>query len=96
MSGNLPRMTLTLQQFRRRFGKARRAAAAGTKVVVTDRSGASYVFQAASPEAAPAPQQKTFGEMFGHLAGSVRGGPPDLSTNKKHLADLGRKSMGRG
>jgi hypothetical protein len=88
-------MTLTLQQFRRSFGKARRAAAAGTKVLVTDRAGASYVFQTATSAVTSAQEQKTFGEVFGHLAGSVRGGPPDLSSNKKHLDDFGRKSMGR-
>ncbi|MBI5769456.1 MAG: hypothetical protein HZA93_16900 [Verrucomicrobia bacterium] len=93
-------MTLTLQQFRRRMGPARRAAAAGTEVLVRDRSGASYVFKAAparsSMDGARRTKARTFGEIFGHVMGSVKGGPPDLSTNKKYLEDFGRKSMGRG
>ncbi len=28
-----------------------------------------------------------------HLAGSVKGGPPDLATNKKYLEGLGESSM---
>ncbi len=93
----MPPMTLTLQQFRRSVGKARRAAAAGSTVVVTESSGASYVFKATAKSAAPSQRKKpkTFGEMAGHHFGTVSGGPPDLSTNKAYLADLGLKSMGR-
>jgi len=95
-------MTVTLQQFRRRLGPARRAAAAGTEVIVKDSASASYVFKVKASPARPVagsakhPKAKTFGEMFGHPAGALKGGPPDLSTHKKHLEDLGRKSMGRG
>lgn len=32
---------------------------------------------------------------FMHLAGSVKGLPPDLSSNKKYLEGLGASSMGR-
>jgi hypothetical protein len=92
MSGNMPDMTLTLREFQRSLGKVRRAADAGTEVLIKGRSGASYVFKAAKP----ATKRKTFGEMAGHHFGTVSGGPPDLSTNKKYLADFGRKSMGRG
>jgi hypothetical protein len=92
MSGNVPDMTLTLREFQRSLGKARRAADAGTEVVITERSGSTYVFKATTT----AGKRKTFGEMAGHHFGTVRGGPADLSTNKAHLAGFGRKSMGRG
>lgn len=87
-------MTLTLQQFRRSFGKARRAAAAGDEVIVTGSAGASYVFKATSAPKLPA-KAKTFGEMAGHHFGCIDSGLGDLSTNKKYLADFGKKSMGR-
>lgn len=89
-------MRLTLQQFRRRLGEARRAAAAGTEVLIKERSGATYVFKSSAAAVGKRSKAKTFGEMFGHFIGSVKGGPADLSTNKKYLDDFGRKSMGRG
>jgi len=92
MSGKLPDMTLTLREFQRSLGKVRRAADAGTEILIQGRSGASYVFKATKPAA----RRKTFGEMAGHHFGTVSGGPADLSTNKAHLAGFGQKSMGRG
>ena len=85
-------MTLTLREFQRSLAKVRRAADAGTEVHIKERSGSTYVFKATKPAKKP----KTFGEMAGHHFGTVSGGPPDLSTNKKYLADFGLKSMGRG
>ncbi len=40
---------------------------------------------AAKPE-----KKKTFGELAGHLAGSIRSGVGDLSTNKKYMEGFGR------
>jgi hypothetical protein len=88
----MPDMTLTLREFQRGLGKVRRAADAGAESIVQGRSRASYGFKAT----APATKRKTFGEMAGHHFSPVKGGPPDLATNKAYLADFGRKSMGRG
>ena len=80
-------MTLTLSEFKRSMRKVRRAADAGAEMVVQERrSGARYVFKAAKAVG----KGRTFGEKFGHLIGSVKGGPPDLSTSKKYFADFGR------
>jgi Ribbon-helix-helix protein, copG family len=34
-------------------------------------------------------RRPTFGELAGHLAGSLKGGPGDLSTNPKHMEGFG-------
>jgi hypothetical protein len=91
MSGNVSDMTLTLREFQRSLGKVRRAADAGTEILIKGRSGASYVFKATKA----ATRRKTFGEMAGHHFGCFDSGLGDLSTNKKYLADFGKKSMGR-
>ena len=91
MSGNVPDMTLTLREFQRSLGKVRRAADAGAEILIKERSGRSYVFKATKPAA----RRKTFGEMAGHHFGCFDSGLGDLSTNKKYLADFGKKSMGR-
>ncbi len=87
----MPDMTLTLREFQRSLAKVRRAADAGTEILITERSGANYVFKAAKPLA----QRKTFGAMAGHHFGCFASGLGDLSTNKQHLADFGKKSAAR-
>lgn len=79
-------MTISMREFQREFGRVRKAAAAGKEIRVRDqKTGEEFSFKAAQPE------KKTFWELAGHLAGSVKSGVGDLSTNKKHLANFGRK-----
>lgn len=64
----------------------RKAAAAGKDIRVRDqKTGEEFSFKATKPK-----KRKTFGELAGHLAGSVKGGPSDLSTNKKYMEGFGR------
>lgn len=72
-------MTTTMREFQREFGRMRKAAAAGREIRIRDqKTGEEFSFKAAKPA------KRTFWELAGHLAGSVKGGPPDLSTNKKY------------
>lgn len=61
-------MTITLRQFHRELARMRRAAARGVEIVVRERGGATYLFKRID---AGVP---TFGQIGGHLAGSVKSG----------------------
>lgn len=81
-------MTTTMREFQRQFGRMRKAAAAGKEIRIRDRkTGEEFCFKATAPG-----KKKTFWELAGHLAGAVKGGPGDLSTNKKYMEGFGRDS----
>ncbi len=81
-------MTTTMREFQRQFSRMRKAAAAGKEIRVCDRkTGEEFTFKAAAPA-----KKKTFWDLAGHLAGSAKGGPADLSTNKTYLKGFGRDS----
>ena len=78
-------MTITVREFQRDFSRMRRAAAAGKEIRIRDqKTGEEFSFKAAAAE-----KKKTFWELAGHLAGSVKSGVGDLSTNKKHREGFG-------
>lgn len=79
-------MTTTLREFQRSFRRMRAAANAGREVIVRERNGAEYVFRARGAATGP----KSFWELAGQHCGAVQSGKSDLSTNKRHLANLGR------
>lgn len=58
--------------------------------ILDEQSGDGSIFEPEIEEK-PAEEEKS----FMHLAGSVKGLPPDLSSNKKYLEGLGASSMGR-
>jgi hypothetical protein len=79
-------MTTTVREFQREFSRMRKAAGAGKEIKIRDqKTGEEFSFKAMPPE-----KKKTFLELAGHLAGSVKSRVGDLSTNKKHLEDFGR------
>ncbi len=79
-------MTTTVREFQRKFSRMRKVAAAGKEIRIRDqKTGEEFSFKAAEPE-----KKKTFMELAGHLAGSVKSGVGDLSTNKKHMEGFGR------
>jgi len=81
-------MTTTMREFQRQFGRMRKAAAAGKEIRIRDRkTGEEFSFKATAPV-----KKKTFWELAGHLAGSVKSGPGDLSANKKYMEGFGRDS----
>ncbi|MDO8543166.1 MAG: hypothetical protein Q7S40_22250 [Opitutaceae bacterium] len=81
-------MTTTVREFQRKFSRMRKVAAAGREIRIRDqKTGEEFSFKATSPA-----KEKTFWELAGHLAGAVKGGPPDLSTNKKYMEGFGRDS----
>jgi hypothetical protein len=47
----------------------------------------AHLAQDTPPESSP--ERPTVGELAGHLAGCLEGGPPDLSTNKKYMEGFG-------
>ena len=86
MSDIVSDMTITMREFQREFSRIRKAAAAGKEIRIQDqKTGEEFSFKAAASE-----KKKTFWELAGHLAGSVKSGVGDLSTNKKHLEGFGR------
>jgi hypothetical protein len=86
MSDSLSDMTTTMRTFQREFSRMRKAAAAGKEIRIRDqKSGEVFTFKAAAPA-----KGTKFGELAGHLAGSVKSGVGDLSTNKKHMEGFGR------
>ncbi|MGH7956050.1 MAG: hypothetical protein ACREH8_03445 [Opitutaceae bacterium] len=79
-------MTTTVREFQRQFSRMRKTAASGKEIQIRDqKTGELFSFKAAQPE-----KKKTFRELAGHLAGSVKSGVGDLSTNKKHMERFGR------
>ena len=79
-------MTTTVREFQRKFSRMRKAAAAGKEIRIRDqKTGEEFSFKAASPE-----RRKTFWELAGHLAGSVKSEAGDLSTNKKRMEGFAR------
>jgi len=88
MSGSVSDMTTSMRTFQREFSRMRKVAAAGKEIRIRDqKTGEEFSFKAAPPAG-----KKTFWELAGHLAGSVKGGPSDLSTNKKYMEGFGRDS----
>ena len=83
-------MTTTVREFQRRFSRMRRVAAAGGEIRIRDqKTGEEFAFRAVISE------PKSFWGLAGHLAGVAKGGPPDLSANKKHLEGFGCDSGDR-
>jgi hypothetical protein len=66
----------------------RKVASSGKEVRIRDqRTGEEFFFRAAGPA-----KRMPFMEVAGHLVGSVKSGPPDLSSNKKYMEGFGRYS----
>jgi ribbon-helix-helix CopG family protein len=60
------------------------------RVVARRRATQSEVIREALEAHLAAPGPGTWAELVGDLAGSVRGGPRDLSSNKRHMKGFGR------
>lgn len=79
-------MTTTVREFQRKFSRMRKVASAGKEIRIRDqKTGEEFSFKATKSG-----KKKTFWDLAGHLAGSVKSGVGDLSTNKKHMAGFGR------
>ena len=72
-------MQITIREFTRKFPNYRRAALAGKKVLVRDRDGNGFVFQAAKGKSV------SLADGMGDLIGSVASGQ-----RKKSLGGYGR------
>lgn len=72
-------MQVTIREFTRKFPNYRRAALAGKQVLVCDREGNGFVFQAAKGK------NVSLADGMGDLIGSVESGQ-----RKKSLAGYGR------
>jgi hypothetical protein len=60
------------------------------QAVVRRRATQSEVIRQALEAHLAEPSLGSCLELVGDLAGSLRGGPPDLSSNKRHLKGFGR------
>ena len=73
----------TLDEKLAAVAKLRRA----SKTTIVRQAVEDYLTTLPDPDLSiPAP---TVGELVGHLAGCLDGGPPDLSTNKKYMEGYG-------